>query len=82
MSEVEGAQPQRLTFEQALARLEQVVRELETGDLALEGALALFQEGVMLTRTCSAQLDAAEGRIEKLLEQNGEPLTVPVDPEQ
>lgn len=81
MSE-EGAEQQRLTFEQALARLEQVVRELETGDLALERALALFQEGVMLTRTCSAQLDQAEGRIEKLLEQNGEPITVLVDPDQ
>lgn len=70
---------QKLSFEQALQRLEQVVRELESGDLSLETALALFQEGVTLSRLCSGQLDQAEARIEKLLEQNGEAITVPVD---
>ncbi len=72
---------EKLSFEQAVARLEQVVRELENGDLALETALALFQEGVTLARQCSGQLDEAEAKIEKLLEQNGRPVTVPVDPE-
>jgi exodeoxyribonuclease VII small subunit len=71
---------QKLSFEQALQRLEQVVRELEQGDLSLDQALALFQEGVTLSRGCAAQLDQAEVRIEKLLEQNGEPITVPIDP--
>jgi exodeoxyribonuclease VII small subunit len=70
---------QKLTFEQALQRLEAVVRELETGDLSLDAALALFQEGVALARQCGLQLDEAESRIEKLLEQNGEVTTVPVD---
>lgn len=68
---------QNLSFEQALQRLEQVVRELENGDLSLDTALALFQEGVLLSRQCSQQLDQAEARIEKLLEQNGEAVTVP-----
>jgi len=72
---------EKLSFEQALARLEQVVRELETGDLSLDKALALFQEGVMLSRLCSGQLDQAEARIEKLLEQNGEAAAVPFDVE-
>lgn len=72
---------QKLTFEQALQRLEQVVRELENGDLSLDAALALFQEGVTLARSCSGQLDQAEARIEKLLEQNGEARTVPLDVE-
>jgi exodeoxyribonuclease VII small subunit len=69
----------KLSFEQALQRLEQVVRELEHGDLSLDTALALFQEGVTLSRQCGGQLDQAETRIEKLLEQNGQPVTVPVD---
>lgn len=72
---------ERLSFEQAVHRLEQVVRELENGDLALETALALFQEGVTLSRQCSGDLDAAEARIEKLLEQNGQIVTVPIDQE-
>lgn len=72
---------ERLSFEQALGRLEQVVRELESGDLQLEQALTLFQEGVTLARQCGLELDQAESRIEKLLEQNGEPVTVPLDPQ-
>ncbi len=69
------------TFEEALKRLDEVVRELEEGDLDLDKALALFQEGVELTRFCSAQLDQAEARIEKLLEQNGQPVTLPLEEE-
>ncbi|MFZ5814526.1 MAG: exodeoxyribonuclease VII small subunit [Bacillota bacterium] len=72
---------ENLSFEQAIKRLEAVVRELETGDLPLDQALALFQEGVLLTRRCGGLLDAAEARIEKLLEQNGEAVTVPFEPE-
>jgi exodeoxyribonuclease VII small subunit len=72
---------QKLSFEQSLQRLEQVVRELETGDLSLDTALALFQEGVMLSRSCSGQLDHAEARIEKLLEQGGEIVTLPMEQE-
>lgn len=67
------------SFEQAVQRLEQVVRELENGDLPLEKALALFQEGVTLAGQCNSQLDAAEAKIEKLLEQNGRPVTVPAE---
>lgn len=69
----------KLSFEQALQRLEQVVRELESGDLSLENALSLFQEGVTLSRQCSGRLDQAETRIEKLLEHGGQITTVPVD---
>jgi len=69
----------KLSFEQALQRLEEVVRELEGGDLSLEQALALFQEGVALARLCEAQLDRAEAQIEKLLEEDGQILTVPLE---
>lgn len=70
------AETPALSFEQALQRLEQVVRELENGDLSLETSLGLFQEGVTLARQCSGQLDQAESRIEKLLEHGG---TEPVE---
>jgi exodeoxyribonuclease VII small subunit len=58
-------------FEDCLQRLEQIVNELEKGDVPLEKALALFEEGVKLSGSCRGELDAAEGRIEVLLKQNG-----------
>ena len=64
-------------FEEAVTRLEEVVRALEAGDLSLEDALAQFEEGVRLSRRCFGVLDAAQGRIEKLIEDlNGEPTLV------
>ena len=56
-----------LSFEASLERLEAVVKSLEAGDIELETALAHFEEGVTLMRTCSAQLEAAERRIEVLV---------------
>ena len=58
-------------FEDCLARLEQIVNELEKGELPLEKALALFEEGVQLSNSCRKELDAAEGKIELLMRQNG-----------
>lgn len=56
-----------LTFEAALARLEQVVNDMETGQLSLEQSIARFEEGMKLSRFCAAQLDAIERRIEVLV---------------
>ena len=53
-------------FESAIAELEQIVKQLEEGDLALEKSLALFERGVELSRYCHDQLGAAERRIEVL----------------
>jgi len=61
-----AAAGQELTFEQALARLEQVINELEHGEIPLERAIALFEEGMRLSRMCAAILDEAEARIELL----------------
>jgi exodeoxyribonuclease VII small subunit len=58
------AEPQN--FEQALAELEQIIGKLESGQLALDEALALFERGRQLTAWCGAQLDAAELKIQKL----------------
>ena len=53
-------------FEQSLTRLEEVVRLLERGELPLEEGLALFEEGVTLSRQCQDRLDAAEKRMTAL----------------
>jgi len=55
------------SFESALERLEALVERLESGELALEQALAAFEEGVALSRRCTAELEAAERRIEQLV---------------
>jgi exodeoxyribonuclease VII small subunit len=61
-----------LPFEEAIGRLETVVDRLEAGDLALEAALASFEQGVQLTRRCAEQLKAAEQRIELLTREGNE----------
>ena len=54
-------------FEEALSGLEKIVQRLEGGDLPLDDALRLFEEGVRLSRFCSTKLDEAEKRIEILM---------------
>jgi len=56
-----------LKFEDCLARLEQIVGALETGNLPLEESLKVFEEGIALARHCSRYLDDAERRIEMLV---------------
>ncbi|HTZ99215.1 MAG TPA: exodeoxyribonuclease VII small subunit [Candidatus Aquilonibacter sp.] len=54
-------------FEKSLARLEEVVKRLESTDLSLDEAMKLFEEGVKLSQECQKQLTEAEGRVEILL---------------
>lgn len=54
------------TFEEALAQLEALVARLEAGDLPLEEALQVFEEGVRLTRLCQGRLEEAERRVHLL----------------
>lgn len=56
------------TFEEQLKSLESVVERLERGDLPLEESLALFEQGVALSESCKKELDAAEGRVQVLLQ--------------
>ena len=58
-------------FEDCLQRLEAIVHQLEKGDLPLEAALKLFEEGIQLSQSCRKELEAAEGKVEILLKQNG-----------
>lgn len=54
-------------FEQALKRLEEIVAELEKGELALERALELFEEGIGISRLCGEKLEEAERKVEMLV---------------
>lgn len=58
-------------FEECLDRLEKIVGELEKGDVPLDRALELFDEGVKLSGACRKELEEAEGKVEILLKRNG-----------
>lgn len=55
------------TFEESMARLEQIVRAMERGDVALEESLKLFQEGTELVRSCQKLLDEAQLQVKKIM---------------
>ena len=55
-----------VSFEEALAELEKRVKALEAGDVPLDKALELYEEGVQLARTCHEQLEAADQRVAQL----------------
>ena len=57
-----------MNFENAIARLEQIVRALESGNAPLDESLSLFEEGVRLVKLCTDKLDSAESKIKILTE--------------
>lgn len=59
------------SFEDAMKRLEQVVRGLESGDLSLDDSLKTFEQGISLVRLCEQKLTEAKGKVEKLLAVEG-----------
>lgn len=66
------------TFEQSLQQLEQIVGELEKGDLPIEKALKKFEEGMALSKFCAEKLDETEQKIIMLLQdQNGKAQATP-----
>ena len=67
------------SFESSLASLEQIVANLESGELSLERALELFEEGVGLARRCQSQLEDAERKVEMLLRERGEIRIMPFE---
>jgi len=75
VSEMKNGQEQGRTFEASLEALEQIVRQLESGDLPLDKSLELFEQGIRLSRECQDRLSQAERRIEILLRDNqGRPV--------
>jgi exodeoxyribonuclease VII small subunit len=75
-----GAKPVE-SFEASLDELEQVVKQLEAGDLPLEKSLELFERGVNLSDACRKQLEEAETRVEILLRKEGKIQAEPFRPE-
>lgn len=70
----------KLTFEQSMQRLEEIVRILERGDAPLEEAMGLFEEGTALMKKCTTQLDKAEQKVNKLLAgTDGTPVQAPFE---
>ena len=60
-----------IKFEDALARLETIVDELEKGDLPLNDSLKIFEEGIKLSKTCLKILDDSERKVEILVQETG-----------
>ena len=61
--------PELASFEESLTKLEEIVAQLERGDLSLEDSVKLFEEGTRLSADCRKQLEEAEGKVEMLVKQ-------------
>lgn len=70
-----------IKFEKAMARLEEIVQALEKGDLSIEDALNIFEEGIRLSQVCMAKLDEVEKRVEILMKDKGKTVLKPFLPE-
>ncbi len=66
-------------FETAIARLEEITDQLESGEIKLEESIALYTEGVEIAEFCNKKISEAEKKITKLKEQNKELVEVPFD---
>ncbi|MFW6154269.1 MAG: exodeoxyribonuclease VII small subunit [Planctomycetota bacterium] len=66
---------QKMTFEQALENLEQIVSSIESGEIGLEESIAKYAEGIKLIKHCRRVLDAAEKKIQLLTAEDDQTLT-------
>jgi len=64
---------EKISFEEALSKLERTVKELEEGNMPLDQLLKCFEKGVGLVKTCHKKLDEAERKIDILLQDLAEP---------
>ena len=68
----------KMTFESALSRLEEIVRAMESGSAALDSSLALFEEAIGLVKFCTKALDTAEQKVKILQkDENGDMTEAP-----
>jgi exodeoxyribonuclease VII small subunit len=65
-------QKEEVTFEEAMEQLEQIVGKLEEGDVALEKAISLYQEGMKLSNVCHEKLQKVEKQLDHILSEDGE----------
>lgn len=75
------AKRKKLDYEAAVSELETLVERLEKGDISLEESLKLYERGVLLTRDCQEALQAAEQKVQMLLQQSGQSDLVDFDPD-
>ena len=74
---------QKLTFEASMQRLDEIVKQLEKGDVPLDASLALFEEGSHLLKTCNVLLDTAEQKVVQLKKgSDGAPAELPFETEE
>ncbi|HEY9033309.1 MAG TPA: exodeoxyribonuclease VII small subunit [Pseudomonadales bacterium] len=73
------AKSKTASFEQSLQTLEQLVRQMDSGELSLEQSLGVFEQGIGLIRQCQQQLQQAEQKVQLLVDNNGELQTRPFD---
>jgi exodeoxyribonuclease VII small subunit len=73
------AKQKKLDYEAAVAELETLVDRLEQGDISLEDSLKLYERGVLLSRDCQEALQAAEQKVQMLVQQSGQAKLVDFD---
>jgi exodeoxyribonuclease VII small subunit len=66
-------------FEEALAKLDGIIKKMESGDLSLEESLKAFEEGIRLARLCEKKLDEAQRRVEVLTKEGGQIVGQPFE---
>ena len=77
------AKQQKLTCEASMQRLDEIVKQLEKGDVPLDASLALFEEGSHLLKTCNEMLDTAEQKVVQLKKgSDGAPVELPFETEE
>ena len=77
----EQSEKEDISFEEAMAKLENIVRSLESGNAPLDRSLEMFEEGVRLVRLCNGKLDAAEQKMKILVSRGGEEVLEEFRPE-
>ena len=77
MSDAKSKPVDKLSFEEALAELEGIVRQLEAGEAELEKSIAIYERGAALKAHCEARLKSAELKVEQIVQGAGGPATEP-----
>ena len=77
MAETKIKPVDKMTFEEELAELEGIVRQLETGDVELEKSIAIYERGAALKAHCEGRLKSAELKVEQIVQGTNGPATEP-----
>ncbi|MFN3607773.1 MAG: exodeoxyribonuclease VII small subunit [Hyphomonas sp.] len=77
MSDAKSKPVEKMSFEEALAELEGIVRQLEAGEVELEKSIAIYERGAALKAHCDARLKSAELKVEQIVQGAGGPATEP-----